>query len=353
MKRTLTLGTSATLALTLGLASVADACSRAVSFGLDGQTVTGRTMDWVVPDVDTNLWLYPRGTERASNTATPLIWTAKYGSVVATIYEGGAADGMNEAGLVSNLLYLTTADYEPATEGDTRPTLPVSAWVQYMLDNFATVAEAVAAMERGEFRVVTVTAPSGQAGLVHLSVSDASGDSAIFEFVGGKLQIHHSRDYQIMTNEPTFDRQLALAEYWKEIGGSVMLPGTNRAADRFARLAYYVNASTQTADPRAAVATMFSLLRNVAVPKGITTPGRPNIADTLWFAVYDQKNKVFFFQDTNSPGAVWVNYSQLDFGEGTGVRKLQLDGNPDLSGDQTANFQPAEMFKFMSPDAPH
>jgi hypothetical protein len=38
-----------------------------------------------------------------------------------------------------------------------------------------------------------------------------------------------------MTNSPTFDKQLALNQYWKDIGGRVFLPGTNRAADRFAR----------------------------------------------------------------------------------------------------------------------
>ncbi len=30
-----------------------DACSRAVYFGKAGQTVTGRTMDWFVSDMDT------------------------------------------------------------------------------------------------------------------------------------------------------------------------------------------------------------------------------------------------------------------------------------------------------------
>ncbi len=221
--------------------------------------------------------------------------------------------------------------------------------MQYVLDNYATTAEAVEGMRKEEFRVVSVIAPSGEAGLVHLSISDASGDSAIFEFIGGKLVIHHSRDYQIMTNEPTYDQQLSLTNYWKEIGGSTFLPGTNRASDRFVRMSYYINATTQTADPRAAIATVFSIMRNVSVPKGITTPGRPNIADTLWLAVSDQKNKVLYFQDTNSPGIVWVNFAGLDFSLGTGPRKLQLDGNPDLAGDQTANFKPAELFKFMAP----
>ena len=64
---------------------------------------------------------------------------------------------------------------------------------------------------------------------LHLSMSDGTGDSAIVEFIGGTQVIHHSRDYQVMTNSPTFEKQLAIEEYWKEIGGTVMLPGTRRS----------------------------------------------------------------------------------------------------------------------------
>ena len=128
-----------------------------------------------------------------------------------------------------------------------------------------------------------------------------------------------------------------------------MLPGTNRASDRFARASYYINAAKQTADPREAVATVFSVMRNVSVPMGIKTPGKPNIADTLWFAVADQKNKVYYFHDTTSPGALWVNLGRLDLSEGSGPRKLQLDGNPDLAGDQTRNFKQAPLFRFLVP----
>jgi hypothetical protein len=41
------------------------------------------------------------------------------------------------------------------------------------------------------------------------------------------------------------------------------------------------------------------------------------------------------------------------FSEGSGARRLQLDSDPDLAGDQTGNFQPAELFAFISPDQPH
>ena len=328
---------------------LANACSRAVYFGKDGQTVTGRTMDWLHRDIDTNLWLYPRGLERTSGTKTPLNWRSKYGSLVTTIYEGAAADGMNEKGLVANLLYLAESKYPAEKADDTRPTLSIAAWVQYVLDSYATTAEAVEGLRKEEFRLVTITSPTGESGTVHLSISDPSGDSAIVEYLDGKLVIHHGKQYQVMTNSPTYDKQLSLAEYWKEIGGSMMLPGTNRASDRFARMSYYVNASTQTADPRLAVATVFSIMRNVSVPIGISTPGKPNAADTLWLTVSDQKNKVYYFQDTAGPSILFAKLAELDCTEGSGARKLQLDGNPDLGGDQTKNFKAAPLFKFLAP----
>ncbi|MHB9099875.1 MAG: linear amide C-N hydrolase, partial [Syntrophales bacterium] len=119
-----------------------------------------------------------------------LKWTSKYGSVIASGYESGTSDGMNEKGLVANMLYLAESEYPP---DDKRPTLVTGAVVQYLLDSFATVEEAVAAMRLEQFRVVTVTAPNGSKGTVHFSISDASGDSAIFEYIKGKLVIHHGR----------------------------------------------------------------------------------------------------------------------------------------------------------------
>jgi len=338
------------LSVSLATAAVppASACSRAVYFGQENQTVTGRSMDWL-ENMQTNLWVFPRGMERDGGMgAKGFKWTSQYGSVIASVYEAGTADGMNERGLVANLLFLVESEY-PGDKGDARPQMSIAAWTQYVLDSFATVGEAVAEMRKEAFRPVAVVAPNGVEGKIHLSISDASGDSAIFEYIDGKLLIHHGRQHQVMTNSPAYDQQLALNEYWKQIGGTVMLPGTNRAADRFARASFYINATQQSADPREAVAAVFSVMRNVSVPRGISTPGQPNISSTIWRTVADQKNGVYFFEDTFSPSLVWVRLSQIDFKPGSGARKLTLHGNPDLSGDQTANFKKAEPFKFLAP----
>ena len=325
---------------------VAEACSRAVYLGPEGRTVTGRTMDWR-EDMQTHLYLFPRGMTRdgaaGDNSAT---WTSRYGSVVASIYEGATADGMNEKGLVVNLLYLAESEY-PAAEDD-RPGVMISAWGQYLLDRYATVAEAVTDLGQRTIKMVPVAAPNGAEGTVHVAISDPSGDSAIFEYLDGELIIHHGREYQVMTNSPRYEQQLALAKYWEQIGGTTMLPGTNRAADRFARASFYINATEQTGDARLATASVFSVMRNVSVPRGITTPDQPNIASTRWRTVSDQKDRVYYYEGTESPSLVWVRLAGLDFSEGSGVRKLKLAGNLDLAGDQTGGFEPAEAFKFLT-----
>ncbi len=323
----------------------AQACTRAVYLGPEGRIITGRTMDWK-EDMDTHLYIFPRGMERhGAAGADSLRWTSRYGSVIASIYEGGSADGMNEKGLVVNILYLAESQYPPAD--DPRPGLCISAWAQYVLDRHATVAEAVAELKKRAFKVVPVTAPNGAPGTVHLSISDPTGDSAIFEYINGELIIHHGREYQVMTNSPQYDQQLALNAYWSSIGGTTMLPGTNRAADRFARASFYINATEQTDDPRLAAASVFSVMRNVSVPRGISTPNEPNISSTRWRTVSDQKDMVYYYEGTESPSLVWVRLNQLDFAEGSGVRKLQLAGNLDLAGDQTNGFSPAIPFTFL------
>jgi penicillin V acylase-like amidase (Ntn superfamily) len=327
---------------------LASACSRAVYFGKEGQTVTGRTMDWQ-EDLQSNLWIFPRGMKRDGGLGEQLslTWTSKYGSVVASVYEGGTADGMNEKGLVTNLLYLAESEY--ALPDDKRPAVVISAWAQYVLDSFATVQEAVDELKKESFRMVPVDAPNGKKGTVHLSISDTSGDSAIFEYIQGKLVIHHGKEYQVMTNSPVYSEQIALNKYWEQIGGTVMLPGTNRAADRFARASFYIKACTQTADSREAVASVFSVMRNVSVPRGIVTENQPNIATTYWRTVSDHKNRVYYFENTGSPSLVWIKLDKIDFQSGSGTRKLTLVGNPDLGGDQTANFKKSEPFKFLAP----
>lgn len=344
---------STLLASLLVLAQVpAEACTRLVYLGPDDTIITARSMDWK-SDVATNLWVLPRGIERNGQAGpNSFEWTAKFGSVVATGYDVSTTDGVNEAGLNANLLWLVESEY-PKLD-DNKPGLTIAAWAQYVLDSFATVEEAVAALEKEPFTIVTDNVPGeNRLTTLHLSISDRSGDSAIVEYIGGKQVIHHDRKYQVMTNSPTFDQQLALNSYWKQIGGTVMLPGTNRAADRFARASFYVNAIPKEEDANRALASVFSVIRNVSVPYGLNTPEEPNISSTRWRTVVDHKRKLYFFESALTPNTFWVDLNKIDFSEATGkVMKLDLGENQDhtYSGDATGDFKQAEPFKFLGVD---
>ena len=321
-----------------------DACTRCVYLGPDDTVIVARSMDWA-ENPNTNLYCFPRGMKRdGAAGANSITWTSKYGSAVCSFYEVSTVDGMNEKGLVANVLYLVESDYG-RPDGKT-PTISIAAWGQYVLDNYATVAEAVDALRKEPFVIIAPKLPNGELGQGHLSLSDPTGDSAIFEYVNAKLVIHHARAYQVMTNSPTFDQQLALNTYWEQIGGLTMLPGTNRAADRFARASFYINAIPKTDDPKRAVASVFSVIRGVSVPLGITTPGQPNIASTIWRTLYDHKNKVFYFDSATSPTVFWVPLADLDFKEGASVKKLELRDRT-YSGNAAAQFKDARPFEFL------
>lgn len=344
----LLLALAATLLSSLAATPPADACTRLVYLGAHDDVITARSMDWKT-DVATNLWIFPRGMARNGQAGpNSVTWTSKYGSVIASGYEVSTTDGMNEAGLVANVLWLVESEY-PAYDGR-GPGLSIAAWAQYVLDNYGTVKEAVEALRAQPFTVVTDKVPGeDRLATLHLSMSDASGDSAIIEYIGGKQVIHHGRDYQVMTNSPVFDQQLALNTYWKQIGGTVMLPGTNRAADRFARASFYVNAIPKSEDPVKALASVFSVIRNASVPFGINTPEEPNISSTRWRTVADHKRKLYFFESALTPNTFWVDLKDIDFSKETG-KVLRLDLGPDqrnvFAGNTVKDFRPAEPFAF-------
>ena len=345
MRKTMILCCIGLTGLLFLFSSEMDACTRAVYLGPGNMIVTGRTMDWR-EDPQTNLYLFPRGMKRAgADSGNTVKWTSKYGSVIAAGYDIGTSDGMNEKGLVASLLYLVESDY--IRSNDTRPVLGISVWTQYVLDNFATVDEAVAELKKETFRIDAPDLPNGAKSTMHLAISDSTGNSAIFEYIAGNLTIHEGRQCQIMTNSPIYSQQITLDDYWQQIGGLVMLPGTNRASDRFVRASFYINAITQTADPHIAVAGVFSVMRNVSVPLGISVPDRPNIASTRWRSVSDQKNRIYYFETTLTPNVFWVNLKKIDFRANTPVRKLTLVNGEVYAGDSANDFKASKPFKFL------
>lgn len=325
-----------------------DACTRAVYKGPNGMLITGRTMDFTL-EIPANHWIFPRGMKRNGEVGKNSIeWTSKYGSLAVSAWDISVVDGMNEKGLVANMLWLVESEYPSFDKQGAKKGLAISLWAQYALDNFASVAEAVNELKKESFAVVSDFIPgTDKFTTVHLSLSDSSGDNAIFEYIGGKLVIHHDPSYTIMTNDPPYEQQLAIAKYWENIPGKVFLPGSVTASDRFVRASFFINSIPHTNDTRVAVAAVASVMRNVSVPYGFEIEGYPNLSTTRWRSVADQKNLVYYFETALTPNAFWVDLKKIDFSEKAMVRKLDLSNNKTYSGETSTAFVESKPFKFI------
>jgi penicillin V acylase-like amidase (Ntn superfamily) len=336
----------------------ANACSRVTWLGPNDTVITGRSMDWPY-SFHSHLYAVPAGsTQDGAGGVNSLTWTRKYGAIeVAGTTDpsgpiDGVFDGMNEKGLVANLLYLGESDFGPAPADD-RPRLSFAGWVDYVLTSFATVKEVVDAFTDPAIYIVPINFGPGAAAhpTVHLSVTDASGDSAIIEYLDGKPVIHHGRQYQVMTNSPTYDEQLKLNAKWEDVDKNSDLPGSIQSQDRFVRASYYLSKLPQTTDQRQAVSGVFSVMRNVSVPWGVGDPEHPNLSPTYWRSVADSTNKIYYFESALSPNIVWINLNNINFKPGSGVRAVAVEENYSIIGNIDNALKPTEPINFLAPTA--
>ncbi|MGV9860111.1 linear amide C-N hydrolase [Gordonia sp. NPDC003425] len=321
-------------------------CTRVMWPDADGSVIVGRNMDFR-RDLATNLWAFPRGISRDDGIEGALTWTSKYGSVIAAAFDIISVDGMNEVGLAGHVLWLaesTYAEYDPS-----RPALSQAMWLQYFLDNFATVDECVAWINETDVQVIQMPDPTGgQPPTIHLALDDATGDSAIIEYLDGKVHVYHSRKYHVMTNSPSYDQQIELLKRWEGLGGDQPLPGDTLAEHRFARAAYYGSRLPKPTSQLQASASMFSVIRNAAQPFRVgDNPDSPDESETIWQVVLDLTRKRYVYQSTIRPNIVWVDFADLDFSEGTPQLKLDICGELALEGGIAGNV--AKDFKDVGP----
>lgn len=317
-------------------------CTRVLWNTNDLAVLTGRSMDWP-ESTQPSIVGFARGRERNGthpagvvSDPNPLRWTSTYSSLVTTIYGLGTVDGLNEAGLAGHALYLESTDFGPRDA--TKPAVQAGLWLQYLLDQADTVAEALRLMDGIE--VLKVSARGRDANL-HLALEDIGGDSAIIEFAQGRPVVHHGRQFTLMTNDPTYDEQLKLLSLqdFSHPSREMPLPGNVNPVDRFQRAAYYSALLPAPGSERQAVASVMAIMRNVSVPFGAPY-GDFGVYNTEYRTVTDLTNRMYFFELTTSPNVIWVD-----------MDRLKLDGAPvavnpydeSLVGDVTDRFVPHDL----------
>jgi penicillin V acylase-like amidase (Ntn superfamily) len=143
-----------------------------------GNSLVGINYDWHFGDglVIVN----KRGVSKTAMGLNPgplARWTSKYGSVTFSQYGRELVQsGINEAGLfVAGLLLPETQWPDP----DSRPSVRSAQWVQYQLDNSASVEEVIRSDKN-------VRISSTGSSTVHFFVCDKTGSCAVIEFIEGK-----------------------------------------------------------------------------------------------------------------------------------------------------------------------
>ena len=328
--------------------STSFACTRILWNENPFGVLAARSMDWP-ESTEPVLWFLPRGMDRDGAKCgretvvkeNPLRWSSKYASLITSIYGVGSVDGMNEKGLGGHLLYLAKTDFgarDPKKKG-------VSAilWLQYVLDQAATVNEALALLKN--VQPVMIQA-HGHDATIHLALEDKSGDSAIIEYINGKPKVHHGRQYTIMTNDPPYDDQLNLLSKmdFTQPGQDTPVPGNISPQARFQRAAYFSRFFPNPKNMQQAFATLLAAIRSVSVPFG--TPynklgdGFP-VYNTEYRTVCDLSHGVYGFELTTTPNFFWVELA--DFAPNTSRSPKSLTpGSLDLAGDVSSQFKPGQ-----------
>jgi choloylglycine hydrolase len=272
----------------------------------------------------------PRGVTRIGDIKNNhASWKAKYGSVVVTAYNTNATtDGINDQGLSVHVIPMPQVDY--GINRRDRPALTNALWVQYMLDNYKTVKEALAGLNQYQLVHSVINEKELHS---HLALQDATGDSAIIEFVNGKPKVYHGKQFNVMTNHLSPDIQKQQLSLYTAFGGERQTPGEYDANSRFIRASANLKLLPPPSNPLEAMSGLDSVMRTTMVPPG------NDAAPTRWVSTSDLSNRVFYFNTTTTPGVLWIDLKKLNLKENASLMVIDPK-RANLSGDVTRQFKP-------------
>lgn len=307
-----------------------------------------RTMDlgtdggWVMSTV-------PRGGARTQTPAPPvgeaLNWTVRYGSVVFTAPESGfpaenaVGEALNEKGLSCGALALVPSKTPEASA--TKPNLHSNYVCQYVVDSFASVAEARAGLAAVQLF------GHGYEGkdYVHWVLRDATGVSLVLESPAGELldwvdENDDETGFGIMTNEPGFAYHLANVKhlFWKRTlaRAAVPVPGSWYPEDRFMRAYMVKSAMPPPSSLQQAVAQAVGTLNVVTVPMGAPpgtdsgkASGELGDADhSLWGVVRDHAEPTLYWRSAANPSLQRLRLADVDLSAGAAPRRIVVSAGP-------------------------
>lgn len=290
--------------------------------------VVGKSFDW--HQEFGRFYTNPRGLGKRAflldDTAKPAEWIAKYGSLTMNQYgRETPIGGVNEKGLVVESMWLDETSHAATV---TKPAINELQWMQYQLDNFATVDEAIEGVDRLD--IVPVH------GMLHYLMCDESGACAVFEFVKGKVGVERTSATKpaALTNS-RYQESLDFLKGLVGFGGMRPIPHGSESLARFARAALAVNNSIATPS-KCPVAAAFRTLDSVRATENHRS---------VWNNVWDRANKRVSFRTWSDKTIRTVAWDKFDYSCSKPAKTFPIDrvtaGGQSLGpeGDVTDKFQ--------------
>ncbi|MBV8283753.1 MAG: choloylglycine hydrolase family protein [Candidatus Eremiobacteraeota bacterium] len=307
----------------LCLSQPVSACTGIRLIANDGTVVAARTMELGL-DLKSQVVVIPAGTELTGtlpNGAKGIRYTTKYGFIGANAFDQPVVvDGMNDQGLyVGEFFFTPEARYMDVTPQNASRAMAGYEYSNWILANFATVAELKAAYNS----VVLAPTPRAEMGgmtpPLHFRVMDRTGATVVIEPLPGGLRIYDD-SLGVITNTPAFDwhmtnlgNYVGLTPYLRpsvDIGGYTVnslgqgsgfigLPGDVSSPSRFVRAVAYQQTAIQPDSADDAVLQIFHILNNFDIPIGSvrqTIHGKEFDEFTSWTSAEDLKNLMFYFR---------------------------------------------------------
>jgi len=322
------------------LASSSEACTGLQVKTEDGAIISGRTLEFGI-FLPTSAVVVPRGYHFVGQTpkGEGKKWSSKYASVGVIIADNEVIlDGINEKGLSVGMFYLPGyTTYSDTTAKNQNISMSASDFNQWMLSQFATVAEVKKAVENGEVALSKVLTPGfpPQVQPFHFLINDKSGKSLVIEAIDGKLVVYDN-PVGALTNAPTFDWHMTnlknyvnlRAENPKNITindtvvnslgqgtGMLGLPGDYTPPSRFIRAVAFSVTAIPEENAQRGVYQVFHLLNNFDIPVGLArTVHKGHIYSdyTMLTTVRDSKNLRFYYKTYENQNIMMVDLKQID-----------------------------------------
>lgn len=325
-------------------------CTDFVIQSSDGAYVNGRSMEFAM-NLGSKIQLYPRKMEHTSkgpDGGMGVQWVSQYGYLGVAAFElPFSIDGMNEKGLSFGFLWLPGTQYQTISQDDEGKALDFVDFGDWILGNFATVAEVKAALKGVRVWGHPVLPLPGIPPL-HTAVHDAAGNHLVIEFIAGEMKVYDNPN-TVLTNYPPFDWMLinlqnyihldaynAAPVQWKgmTIGGTgqgtglLGMPGDSTPPSRFVRMTTYLRFVEPAPTAADGINLAEHLLNTVDIPLGTIRKQVKNLVHedyTQWIVIKDLTSKIFYFRSYKDLCLKSIDMKRLNFSTGAKNASIAID----------------------------